>query len=120
MRIYRRRQSKWIPLYPSLMMYLKQEPFQPTRTLPCGAVVQIQDLRHRPMSEGTNKTKLKDTLRTLNEQWASLHSQWRDSASDSLDREAIQPANDAVRLAILAVEQLSEAISKAKRDCDAG
>ena len=102
------------------MMYLKKGPVQPTRTLPCGAVVQIQDLRHQPMSEGTNKTKLKDTLRTLNEQWASLHSQWRDSASDSLDREAVQPANDAVRLAILAVEQLSEAISKAKRDCDAG
>ena len=81
---------------------------------------QIQIQERRPMSEGTNKAKLKDTLRTLNEQWASLHSQWKDSASESLDREAIQPANDAVRLAILAVEQLSEAISKAKRDCDAG
>ena len=71
------------------------------------------------MSEGTNKIKLKDPLRTLNEQWASLHSQWRDSASDSLDREAVQPATDAVRVAILAIEQLTDAISKARRDCDA-
>jgi len=71
------------------------------------------------MSEGTNKIKLKDILRTLNEQWASLHSQWRDSASDSLDREAVQPATDAVRVAILAIEQLTDAISKARRDCDA-
>lgn len=71
------------------------------------------------MIEGTNKIKLKDTLRTLNEQWASLHSQWRDSASDSLDREAVQPATDAVRVAILAIEQLTDAISKARRDCDA-
>ena len=72
------------------------------------------------MSEGTNKIKLKDTLRTLNEQWASLRNQWRDSASESLDRDAVQPASDAVRVAILAVEQLAEAISKARRDCDAG
>ena len=71
------------------------------------------------MSEGTNKIKLKDTLRTLNDQWASLRSQWRDSASDSLDREAVQPATDAVRVAILAIEQLTDAISKARRDCDA-
>ena len=72
------------------------------------------------MSEGTNKAKLKDTLRTLNEQWASLRNQWRDSASESLDRDAVQPATDAVRVAILAIEQLAEAISKARRDCDAG
>ena len=77
--------------------------------------------QERPrMSEGTNKTKLKDTLRTLNEQGASLRNQWRDSASESLDRDAVQPASDAVRVAILAVEQLAEAISKARRDCDAG
>ncbi|MDA0215403.1 MAG: hypothetical protein O2875_08570 [Planctomycetota bacterium] len=72
------------------------------------------------MSEGTNKAKLKDTLRTLNEQWASLHAQWRDSASETINREAVQPANDAVRVAILALEQLSETISKARRDCDSG
>ncbi|GDY05897.1 hypothetical protein LBMAG51_06840 [Phycisphaerae bacterium] len=72
------------------------------------------------MSEGTNKAKLKDTLRTLNEQWASLQNQWKDSASASLDRDAVQPATDAVRVAILAIEQLAEAISKARRDCDAG
>ena len=72
------------------------------------------------MSEGTNKAKLKDTLRTLNEQWKSLRGEWRDSASDSIDLEAVQPAHDAVRVAILAIEQLAEAISKARRDCDAG
>ncbi len=80
----------------------------------------MQFQERRRMSEGTNKAKLKDTLRTLNEQWASLRNQWRDSASESLDRDAVQPASDAVRVAILAVEQLAEAISKARRDCDAG
>ena len=71
------------------------------------------------MSEGTNKIKLKDTLRTLNDQWASLRGEWADSASNSLDREAVQPATDAVRVAILAIEQLTDSISKARRDCDA-
>ncbi len=72
------------------------------------------------MSEGTNKAKLKDTLRTLNEQWASLQNQWKDSASDSLDRDAVQPATNAVRVATIAIDQLAEVILKARRDCDAG
>lgn len=72
------------------------------------------------MSDGTNKAKIKDTLRVLHEQWATLRHEWRDSASDSIDREAVQPADDAVRIAILAIEQLADAISRARRDCDAG
>ncbi len=72
------------------------------------------------MSDGTNKSKIKDTLRVLNEQWAALRPEWRDAASDSIDREAVQPASDAVRVAILAIEQLAEAIARARRDCDAG
>ncbi len=72
------------------------------------------------MSVTTNKAKIKDTLRVLHEQWASLRHGWKDSAATSIESDAVAPADDAVRIAILAIDQLSESIERARRDCDAG
>ncbi len=72
------------------------------------------------MSDATSKAKLKDTLRVLHEQWASLRHEWRDAASDAIEREAVEPADNAVRMAVLALDQLAESIARARRDCDAG
>ncbi len=72
------------------------------------------------MSDATNLAKLKDTLRTMRTNWQALRQEWRDPASDTINREVFEPAEDAVRTAILALEQLSQAIDHAKRDCDGG
>ncbi|MSR43757.1 MAG: hypothetical protein EXS15_00130 [Phycisphaerales bacterium] len=71
------------------------------------------------MSNATHKAKLKDTIRVLREQWLALRAEWRDAASASIEREAIQPSEDAVRIATLALDQLSDAMERARRDCDA-
>ncbi|MSQ90117.1 MAG: hypothetical protein EXS01_01810 [Phycisphaerales bacterium] len=71
------------------------------------------------MSDATHKAKLKDTVRVLREQWRTLRQDWNDPASAAMERDAVDPADDAVRIAILALDQLAEAVSRARRDCDA-
>lgn len=70
------------------------------------------------MSDASSKAKIKDAVRTLHEQWAQIRAEWRDGASDAVTRDAVDPADDAARIAILALDQLGEAISRARHDCD--
>ncbi len=71
------------------------------------------------MSDASSKAKLKDTLRTMHEQWSGVKLQWRDAASDAIERDAIESADDPVRIAILALEQIGDAIARARHDCGA-
>lgn len=71
------------------------------------------------MSDASSKAKLKESLRTMHEQWNGLKSEWRDSACEALQRDAVDSADDAVRMAILALEQIADAIARARHDCGA-
>ncbi len=71
------------------------------------------------MSDASSKAKIKETLRTMHEQWNGLKSEWRDSACEAMQREAVESADDAVRMAILALEQIGEAIARARQECGA-
>ncbi len=55
----------------------------------------------------------------MHEQWNGLKSEWRDSACEAMQREAVESADDAVRMAILALEQIGEAIARARQECGA-
>lgn len=70
------------------------------------------------MSDASTKAKIKDAIRTLHEQWAQVRKVWNDGASDAIAREAVDPADDAARIAMLALDQLGEAIARARRECD--
>ena len=69
------------------------------------------------MSDASTKAKIKDTLRVLREQWRGIEAEWRDQACAAITRDAVESADDAARIAILALDELGEAIHRAKREC---
>jgi len=72
------------------------------------------------MSDSSHKAKLKDAVRTLQAQWDVIRSQWSDAQSDRVQHEVVERADESVRLAVLALDQLGEAISRARRECSEG
>jgi len=72
------------------------------------------------MSDSSHKAKLKDAVRTLQAQWGVIRSQWSDAQSDRVQHEVVERADESVRLAVLALDQLGEAISRARRECSEG
>ncbi len=69
------------------------------------------------MSDTSSKAKIKDTLRVMHEQWAHVRQDWRDQACEAIAREAVEGADDPVRIALLALDELGEAIARARREC---
>ncbi|MSR28023.1 MAG: hypothetical protein EXS03_00400 [Phycisphaerales bacterium] len=71
------------------------------------------------MGDASSKAKIKDTLRVLHVQWSQIQQEWRDQACEGITREAVDPADDAARIALLALDELGEAIARARRECGA-
>ncbi len=69
------------------------------------------------MSDASTKAKIKDTVRVMHEQWRGIREEWRDDACAAITRDAVDSADDASRIAILALDELGEAIARARREC---
>jgi hypothetical protein len=72
------------------------------------------------MSDSSHKAKLKDAVRTLHAQWGVIRSQWNDQQGDRVQHEVIDRAEEAVRLAVMALDQLGEAVARARSECSEG
>ena len=72
------------------------------------------------MSDSSHKAKLKDAVRTLQAQWSVIRSQWNDAQSDRVQHEVVARAEESARLAVLALDQLGEAMARARSDCSEG
>ncbi len=72
------------------------------------------------MSDSSHKAKLKDAVRTLQAQWSVIRTQWNDAQSDRVQHEVVECAEESVRLAILALDQLGESIARARSECSEG
>jgi hypothetical protein len=69
------------------------------------------------MADASSKAKIKDTLSVMHAQWSQIRQEWRDSACEAITREAVEGADDPVRVALLALDELGEAIARARREC---
>jgi len=72
------------------------------------------------VTDSSHKAKLMDTVRTLRAQWSVIRSHWNDAQSDRVQHEVVDRAEESVRLAVLALDQLGEAIARARSDCSEG
>jgi len=69
------------------------------------------------MSDSSHKAKLKDAARTLHAQWSVIRSQWNDAQSDRVQREVVERAEQAVHLALKALDQLGEVMARVRKEC---
>lgn len=58
------------------------------------------------MSLASSRVKMQETLRELRLGWADVRRDWSDAAAHSLERDRIDPLEDRIRAALLAVERM--------------
>jgi hypothetical protein len=58
------------------------------------------------MSLASSRVKMQETLRELRLSWADVRRDWNDSAAQSIERERIEPLEDRIRSALLAIERM--------------
>ena len=70
------------------------------------------------MSMHSSGQALQDAARTLSARWRRLEEVWRDDNARRFNAEHVEPVEDAVRHAVGAMEQLAEAMSAARMECE--
>lgn len=58
------------------------------------------------MSLASSRVKMQETLRELRLAWADVRRDWSDSAAQSIERQRIEPLEDRIRAALLAIERM--------------
>lgn len=60
------------------------------------------------MSLASSRIKMQETLRELRLSWADVRRDWNDAAAQSVERDRIDPLEDRIRAALLAVERMEQ------------
>ena len=60
------------------------------------------------MSLASSRIKMEETLRELRLSWADVRRDWNDAAAQSIERDRIDPLEDRIRAALLAVERMEQ------------
>ncbi len=60
------------------------------------------------MSLASSRIKMQETLRELRLSWADVRRDWNDAAAQSVERDRIDPLDDRIRAALLAVERMEQ------------
>lgn len=71
------------------------------------------------MSLASSRVKMQETLREFRLAWADVRRDWNDAAAQSIERERIDPLEDRIRAALLAVERMehfAHAVQRETRD----
>ena len=58
------------------------------------------------MSLASSRVKMQESLRELRLGWANVRRDWNDAAAQSVERDRIDPLEERVRAALLAVERM--------------
>ena len=69
------------------------------------------------MSAADSKGRLVDAAKTLNTHWQDVLELWRDANSDHFEKHVMEPLTLEIRNALLAMDQIDMALTKARRDC---
>lgn len=68
------------------------------------------------MSLASSRVKMQETLRELRLGWADVRRDWNDAASQSIERDRIDPLEDRIRAALLAVERMEQFAHHVQRE----
>ncbi len=71
------------------------------------------------MSLASSRVKMQESLRELRLAWADVRRDWNDAAAHSIERERIEPLEDRIRAALLAIERMehfAHAVQRETRD----
>ena len=64
----------------------------------------------------TGTKRLQKSTKALKEQWEWTKEYWRDRTADKYEEEYLQPLGEKVRMALSAVERLTEVLEEAEKD----
>ena len=64
----------------------------------------------------TGTKRLQKAMKELKEQWYWTKEYWRDQTAEKYEKEYLQPLGEKVRLALSAVERLTEVLEEAEKD----
>ena len=70
------------------------------------------------MSVATAKVKLTSATRDLRIKWAEATQKWNDHASQSIEKNHLEPFETRVRSAINALDTMQDVLSIMHRECD--
>jgi len=68
------------------------------------------------MSLASSRVKLQETLRDLRLAWADIRRDWNDAAAQSIERDRIDPLEDRIRAALLAIERMEQCAHRVVRE----
>lgn len=69
------------------------------------------------MSALSSKAKMQLALKDFETKWRQLSESWDDPASRALAKRFIDPLHDRIRQAVSALDKVTEAQSRARREC---
>ncbi|UCD75886.1 MAG: hypothetical protein JSV91_02995 [Phycisphaerales bacterium] len=69
------------------------------------------------MSVRASRTKLLGMMKDLQVKWEATKSDWNDPMSRELEKNHLAPLERKMRAAVTAMEQMSEILAKAQREC---
>jgi hypothetical protein len=64
----------------------------------------------------TGTKRLQKSTKALKEQWLMTKEYWRDKTADKYEEEYLQPLGECVRMALSAVDRLTEVLEEAEKD----
>jgi hypothetical protein len=70
------------------------------------------------VSLGVGQVQLQEAYKELRLRWADARSQWDDAMSRDFGEQHVDPLERYVRSAVSAMEQLSELVWQARRECE--
>ena len=62
-------------------------------------------------------TRLKQTIRVLNDQWLITEATWGDSVRRGFEERHLAPLSPAVDAAVVGLQKLAEVLDQVRRDC---
>jgi hypothetical protein len=69
------------------------------------------------MSVSGSQAQLLEALKQLQIRWGRIRERWDDPASRQIQKECVDPLEPMIRAAVRSLDQVSELMSSARRDC---
>lgn len=68
------------------------------------------------MSLASSRVKLQESLREIRLAWSDIRRDWSDGAAQSIERERIDPLEERIRSALLAIERMEHFAHMVQRE----
>ncbi|MBU3727684.1 MAG: hypothetical protein FGM37_00320 [Phycisphaerales bacterium] len=68
------------------------------------------------MSLASARVKMQESLREMRLSWADVRRDWSDSAAAEIERQRIEPLEDRIRAALLAIERMEHFAHMVRRE----